>query len=289
MRSSSPGAGAPDEDAPVCELRAVEGVERAAPDVHDVVRDVDDVRDRAHVGEEEAGAKPLRRGTDDDVPEDPADVARTALEVLDGDVDVLAVDDFGVGGLGRMELATEEGGDLARDADHREQVDAIDGGRHVEHVVADREDVDERRAGLGALGEQHDPRVVGPEAHFVLGEDHPAGGLPAELALVERLVEDRQERTWQRDRDSRPGLEVPRPADDLTSVTLPHVDLADTEPVGVRVCVDGEHAADEEPAEVAVDVRNSDFGYLVHLHRRREQSLGNLIRRRVHRDVLAKP
>ena len=237
-------------------------------------------RDRSHCGE----------GPIDDVAEDAADVARAAVEVLDGDVDVLAVDDFGVEGLRRMELAAEERGDLARDADHREQVDAIDGRRHVEHLVADREHVDERRAGLEALGQHHDPRVVVPEPDLVLGEDHPARGLPAKLALVERLVEDRQERTGQRDRDGRAGLEVPGPADDLTGVALPHVDLADTEPVGVRVRVDGEHAADEEPAEVAVDVGHTDVE-----HRARPRSAEmesrsrDLGRRRVDGDVLAKP
>ena len=283
------GARATDDDAAVRELRAVERMERAAPDVHDVVRDVDDVRDRAHVGEEETRPQPLRRRADHDVPEHAADVARAAVEVLDGDVDVLAVDDLGVEGLGRMELAAEKRSDLARDADHREQVDAIDGRRHVEHLVADREHVDERRARLEILGQHHDPRVVVPEPDLVLGQDHPARGLASKLALVERLVEDREERTGQRDRDGRAGLEVPRATDDLAGVALSHVDLADAEPVGVRVRVDGEHAAHQEPAEVAVDVRNADVGYLVHLHRRREQSLGNLIRRRVHRDVLAEP
>jgi hypothetical protein len=44
------GARAADEDAAARELRPVEGVERAAVDVHDVVRHVDDVRDGAHAG-----------------------------------------------------------------------------------------------------------------------------------------------------------------------------------------------------------------------------------------------
>jgi hypothetical protein len=60
----------PDGDATAGELRAVERVERAAPDVHHVVRDVDDVRDRAHVGQIEARAQPLRRRADGDVAED---------------------------------------------------------------------------------------------------------------------------------------------------------------------------------------------------------------------------
>jgi len=34
--------------------------------------------------------------------------------------------------------------------------------------------------------------VVIPQADLVLGEDHPARRLPAELALVERLVENRE-------------------------------------------------------------------------------------------------
>ncbi len=223
---------------PPASFVAVERVQRAAPDVHHVVRHVDDVRDRAHLGEEEARAQPLRRRADRDVAEDAADVARAAVEVLDRDVDLLGVDDGGIVGLGRMELATEERRDLARDADHREQVDAVHRRRDVEHLVADREHVDERRSRLGAVGENHDPRVVVSEADLVLGQDHPARRLPAKLALVERLVEDRQERARQRDRDGRARLEVPRAAHDLARVTLPHVDLAHAQPVGVRMRVD---------------------------------------------------
>ena len=54
-----PLAGASHDDPPTGELRPVEGVERASLDVHHVVRDVDDVRDRAHAGEVEAAAQPL--------------------------------------------------------------------------------------------------------------------------------------------------------------------------------------------------------------------------------------
>ena len=69
----------PDDDPAAGELRAVERVQRAAHDVHDVVRHVDDVRDRAHLGEEEPRPQPLRRRADRDVAEDPADVARAAV------------------------------------------------------------------------------------------------------------------------------------------------------------------------------------------------------------------
>ncbi len=78
VRSVSPVARAAHDDPATRELRAVEGVERAAPDVHDVVRHVDDVRDRAHAGEVQRDAQPLRRRADRDVAEDPADVAGAA-------------------------------------------------------------------------------------------------------------------------------------------------------------------------------------------------------------------
>ena len=188
-----------------------------------------------------------------------------------------------------MELAAEQRGDLAGEADHREQVDPVHSRRDVEHLVADREDVEERRPRLGTCGEHHDPRVVVAEPDLVLGEDHPARGLPAELALVERLVEDRQVGARQRHRDGRARLEVPRAADDLARVALPHVDLAHAQPVGVRMRVDLEDAADEEAAEVAVDVGHADVEHRVHLNRRREEPVRDLLDRRVDGDVLAKP
>ena len=188
-----------------------------------------------------------------------------------------------------MQLAVEQRRDLAGDAEHREQVDAVDRRRHVEHLVADRKHVDERRARLGPVREHHDPRVVVAEADLVLGEDHPARRRAAELALVERLVEDRQIRAGESHRDGRACLEVPRAADDLPSVALPHVDLADAQPVGVGMRIDLEHAADQETTEIAVDVGYSDVEDPLDLRRGREEPFGDLARRRVHRDVLAQP
>ena len=132
------GAGAPDDDPPSGELRPVEGVQRAPVHVHHVVRHVDDVRDRARVREVEPRAEPLRRRPDRHVAEDPADVARAAGEVLDGDVDLLRVDHGRILDLRQVQLAAEERGDLAGEPDHREEIDAVDRRRDVEHAVADR-------------------------------------------------------------------------------------------------------------------------------------------------------
>jgi hypothetical protein len=188
-----------------------------------------------------------------------------------------------------VELAVEERRHLAGEADHRQQIDAVDRRRHVEHVVADRQHVEERRAGVRPLGQDHDPGVVLAETDLVLGQDHPAGGLTAQLALVERHVEDRQVRARKRDRDRRARLEVPCAAHDLTRVPLPHVDLADAEAIGVRVCAHLEHAADEEAVEVPVRVCHADVEDVWHLERRDREPARDLLHRSVDGDVLAEP
>ncbi len=282
-------AGTPHDDPAARELGSVERVQRATPDVHDVVRDVDDIGDRAHVREIEARAQPLRRRPDGDVAEHAPDVARAALEVVDSDVDRLLVDELRVVRIGWMEVAPEERCDLARKPHHRQEVDAVHGRRDVEHLVADREDVEKRSARLLPVGQHHDPGVLVSEADLVLGQDHPARGLAPELALVERLVEDRQVRARQRDGHRGTGLEVPCAADDLAGVALPHVDLAHAEAVRVGMRAYIEHTADEEAVDVAAEVGHADVEHALDLERRDREPVSDLLRSRVDGDVLAQP
>ena len=121
--------------------------------------------------------------------------------------------------------------------------------------------------GSAPVGQQHDPRVILTEADLVLGEDHPARRLTAQLALVQGLVEDREVGAGQRDRDRGARIEVPGAADDLSRVALPHVDLADAQPVGVRMCVDLEDAPDEEAPDVPVRVGDADVDHALDLQR----------------------
>ena len=74
------------DDLPACERAQVERVQRVPEREHDVVRRVDDVRDRPHARGIQARLQPHGRRADRDVPEEPADVARTAFEVVDRDV-----------------------------------------------------------------------------------------------------------------------------------------------------------------------------------------------------------
>ena len=244
-------AGAPHEDAPAREKAPVERVERAAPHMHDVVRHVDDVRDGAHPCEMEPAPQPLGRRADADVTERPADVARAAQEVLDRDVEPLVRNRRRIVRNGRPKLAVAQRGDLARDADHREEVGPVHRRCHIEDAVDERQDVRQRRAGLEPVGEQHDPGVVCAEPDLVLREDHPAGHLAAERPFLERPGEAGQERAGKADGDRRARAEVPRAADDLLRVRVADVDVAELQPIGVRVGIGGDHPSDDEVGEVA--------------------------------------
>ena len=142
--------------------------------------------------------------------------------------------------------------------------------------------------GSCSSGEQHDARVIGPEPHLVLGEDHPGRHLAAHLALLElRSVGEHGAR--QGDRDRRAGAEVPGTAHDRARLTLPDVDTAQLQPVGVGVLLRGEHAADAEQLEVAVRIRDADALDPVDLGRRHGQPVRELAKRHVDRDVVAEP
>ena len=88
------GVGTPYDDAPAAERRVVERVQRVAEREHHVVRDVDDIRDRAHAGREQARLQPHRRRGDADVLEEASDVAASA-QIVDLDLDGAAGSSIG--------------------------------------------------------------------------------------------------------------------------------------------------------------------------------------------------
>ena len=92
-------------DLPAAERVEVEGMERVADGEHDVVGHVDDVGDRPHARSRDARLQPRRRGRDGDVREEPADVARAALVVLDRHVGRLRAWIAGVAPRRRRELS----------------------------------------------------------------------------------------------------------------------------------------------------------------------------------------
>ncbi len=107
---------APHDDAAARQRVEVEDVERVPERMHDVVRHVDDVRDRAHARGHEARPQPGWRRFHAHVAEEAADVARAAFEVLDRHVDRLVADPLGLGARQRPELEVVERGHLAGDS-----------------------------------------------------------------------------------------------------------------------------------------------------------------------------
>ncbi len=95
----------------------------------------------------------------------------------------------------RDQLAVEERRHLAGEADHRQQVDAVQRRGDVEDLLVHGQDVRERRPRLDAVGQDHDPGVVGAEADLVLREDHPSRHLAPQRPLVERGWEPGQQNT----------------------------------------------------------------------------------------------
>ena len=158
----------------------------------------------------------------------------------------------------------------------------------LQHDVGERQGVAERRSGLPLVGEDDDARVVVAELELLLGEDHPVGDAAAELRPLERPPV-REHGARQRDGNGGAGGEVPRAADDLTRLALPHVHRAQLEPVGVGVLARLEHPADAVEAEVAVGVGDAARLDRPYLGAREQQPLRELRRRHVDVDVVAQP
>ena len=266
----------------------VERVQRVPEGEHDVVRHVDDVRDRPHPGRGQARLQPRRRRRERHVAEEPADVARAALVVLDGDVRVLAARELGLGFGHGPELAPEERRHLARDPVHGEAVRPVAGHLDLEDLLPEREDVAERRPRLPRLREDEDAGVLGAELQLGLREDHAVGHRAAQLGALERPPVGKH-RAGERDRHSRTGAEVPRAADDLAGLLLPHVDAAELKPVGVGVLAGLDDAADEIVAVVPVQVGDAAVGDALHLAGGDGEPIGDPRRGRVDLDVLPEP
>ena len=195
---------------------------------------------------------------------------------------------LGIDARRRSELEPEERRHLARDAVDAQQIDPVPRRLDVHDQVGERKHIGERCSRLG-LGQDHDPGVIGAELELALGQDHSPRDLTAQLCLPERGIGTREPRTRQRHGDRGAGTEVPGAADDLARRSLPHVHLAELEPVGVRVLARLEDLADEEETVIAVLVDRPARLDRVHLGRADAEPLGQLAGGHRQRDVVAQP
>ena len=139
-------------------------MERLRGHQHHVIGDVDGVGDRPLAGGHQPGLEPERGGADGDVGEQPGGEARAELRHLHRDGGVVAH----VAVTGRLrvllprrrrESRTGDRVDLAGDAVDAEAVAPVRGHLDLQHRLAQRQHLAQRRAG-GKLGVELDDALV---------------------------------------------------------------------------------------------------------------------------------
>ena len=238
---------AADDDPALGERVEVERVERVAEREHDVVRHVDDVRDRPHPGAEQARLQPARRRRR---PRRRGTAARRSAGSPRGRRSRMSTGSSPARVRVRPRAAARAA--RRRAPPPRARCRRSTRGRAGCRVVSTRapSSTSGSTSASGVPGsrvvEQHDPAVVGAELDLVLGEDHPVGDLAAELARARAAARSAATAPGSATRDRGAGAEVPGAADDLAGLGLADVDAAELQPVGVRVLLGLEHPPDAE-------------------------------------------
>ena len=195
------------------------------------------------------------------------------------------------GGDGRRrQLQPGRRRDLAGDAVDAEAVRPVRGQLELEHGLAHRQVVLQRRADDPLVRQHDDARALLLVAELLLAHHHAVALDAAQVGLLE-LEAVLEHGAAERDGDGVAGLEVAGAADDLphAAVGLPHLHGAEAELVGVGVLLLGEHLADDEAAEVLGVARSADPVDALHLGARHGEDLGHLLDRAVPGDVLLDP
>ena len=267
-------------------------VHRASEVVHDVVRDVDDVRDRSHAGGVHPRLQPERRGAHGHVLEDACGEARAELLVVDRDRDPVgreAIADRGrLAVVERREIDAEDRVDVARDAAHGEQVGPVGGHLELEHVVDERQARCEWLAGPPPVAEHDDAVALGRDVQLSLGQDHAVGGLAAQLGARD-ATPVQQRRPRQRDGHGVPRGEIPGTADDRSRRGLADVDVAQLQAVGVRVLAGLEHVPGDDQLPDAVLRRQPAALDALDLVAGEREPLDELLQRRQLGEVVGQP
>ena len=263
-------------------------MERLRGEQHHVVRDVDDVADRAHARPEQPRLQPRRGRRDRDVGEHAGAEPGAQVGHFDGDRGV-------VGGRPlprRLRVAHPRRGrelgaghrvELARDAVNAEAVHPVRGRLQLDDRLGDGEDLGERGSRRGAVGEDHDPVVVLPQPKLLLGQDHPVRFDPPQLRLAE-LRAVGHHRAGQRHGNGLARGDVRGAADDRPRA-IAGLDLADAQPIRVRVLLSAQHGAHDE----AIGARSPQMRDPLELDRVHRERLADLLRRQPRVAVLGQP
>ncbi len=301
-------AGAAHHEPPPSDAVEVEGVQRLAGEEHRVVGYVNHVVDRALPRRAEARLRPRRRLGDGHVLEHPrgearAEVGTAHLDLRGGRATArdwerpLAAEVLAPWRRGKRSAGG--GVQLARDPVHPQAVWAVGSHLQLDHLRGDRQHLLERSARGELTVAQHlvqyedalDPIPTGGWARInpelLLRADHPLRDHAAQLGALD-LHPVRHHRAGARHRHRLPRRHVRGPAHDLRRPVRgggSKIDLAHTQPIGVRVAFGGEHPPHHEPLRrphaVVVD--------RLHLRTRHRQALLDPPHVQVGIAVLAQP
>ena len=222
---------------------------------HHVVRDVDDVRDRALPGRVQPRAQPHRRRRDRRRPRtagrcsagsrSKSSIADLHRRARDGDA------------LGQRRPAGAARGRRARRsrARGRRPTAGRAGCRSTRRAAPRRRAAARRRAACPGSASSSSmippcsvPRPTSSSARIIPSETSPRTSRRSSFSPFGSTA------PGQRDADGGADAEVPGAADDVARLALADVDLRHLQPVGVRVLLGLEHAADAEEVEVAARV-----------------------------------
>ena len=245
-----PVSSASDDDRAIREELQVERVHRLPGLEHRVVRRVHDGGDRAHPGGGEPRLDPEGRGDGHDIRDQPGQVPRTTGRVLDRDRRGGRCLPAGLGDrcVRTHERLPRRARDLARDAEHRQEVRPVRLDLEIEHDLVQAVAGLDVFAGRDALPQDEDPRVVGGDAELVRRADHPLGHDAPDLARCERFGPGGDPRARPRVRNQIAGRHVPDADDDLALRTS-DVDPRDAERVGARMVPNLDDAGDHHAIE----------------------------------------
>ena len=236
------------------ELVGVEDVERAAQIEGHVIGDVDEGRDRPEADRTQALLEPAR--------------ARPVLDLAESAPGHEGAGADGVGGqfdfpAERARKARADrsqpriflkppaagGRQVACDAAHAEAVRTVGGHRHVEHRIAEAEDLGEGQAQGGILRQLDDAGVLVRESHLALRDEHAVRFDAADHAALEVEPGAGDAAADGGEHALHAGARVGRPADDLDPCGT-RIDDADLEPVGVGMGLGLDHDGSGEGGEL---------------------------------------
>ena len=247
--------GAAHDDPVSADARVVKGVHGLAVFLHDIVRDIDDVVDRADTGGAQTAAQPRGGGLDLYVFDHPRRIARAESGVPDlhGEVvfDGIAVARALYLGRVQAEICAEGRRGFSCQTDDAQAVGAVVRDLEFHHAVGQTQDLPDVVAGPAGLLQDEDAVldgigiVVGVETELAEGAEHTLARHAAQLAGTDLLAAG-ERGAVQRHGDHVADGDVLRAGDDGELMLLSRVDRADPQVIGVGVPFHGKDAPDRD-------------------------------------------